>query len=439
MKTESFKLKTLRKPRTDYLDFVVSEYDTLEKMRIILKLRDMTDFYIRNGIYDFVYSEVNTKLTSKYTIDWMFEVYKMKKSILSNTQYKINPDVTPVLTMQANQVLLLAMIHSKPEIVKYFLNNRLININQSIFGTQYWPSYFLLACTCTDDIFELFKIQKIKYNIGWNGLTPFLISAYKSKKLLKNSYLDFITYKQYEMLLRFRSIKITDSFDELPIFALDFACMNRDRSLIKEILETVPEAGILSRLSFIVQNEENLFLILSRYDFRESQSFNGETPLHLCCYNGDLCALSLLLNLGFPILQNYDSKWPHEVGNEKTRDKSTVFFNLCTTDGPLNSKAVRKMFNQKNFEEKMLQWMDVLKFNPKDYEKYCGIFRYIKFNKSHKITTNSRFNIINLFTMAKTPVEVEHYIKRMGQCPFYEKGYVDDNETKRLFSSLLGL
>lgn len=439
MKTENFKLKTLRKPRIDYPEFVASDCNSLEQMQIILKLRDMTDFYLRNGIYDFVYPEVNTKLTSKYTVDWLFEVYKMKKSILGNTKYKINHRIVPTLTRQANQVLLLAMIYSKIEIVRYFLDNRVINVNQSIFGSQFWPSYFLLACTCSDEVFQLFKIQKIRYNVGWNGLTPFLISTYKSRSLLKASYLDFITYKQYKMLLQFRSIKIVESFDELPIFSLDFACMNRDRSLIKEILETVPEAGTLSRLSFILQNEENLFLILSRYDFRESQSFNGETPLHLCCYSGDLCALSLLLNLGFPILQNYDMKWPHEVGNERTRDKSTVFFNLCTTDGPSNSKVVRKIFNQKNFEEKMLQWMEVLKFNSKDYEKYSGIFRYIKFNKSHKITTNSRFNIINLFTMGKTPVEVEYYIKRMGQYPFYEKPYVDDDKTRKEYLSLLGI
>ena len=101
-------------------------------------------------------------------------------------------------------------------------------------------------------------------------------------------------------------------------------------------------------------------------------------------------------------------------------EKATMFFNLCTTDAPKNSKNITKIFNQKNFEEKMVQWMDVLKFNPNDHEKYCGIFRYIKFNKSHEILTNSRFNIVHLFTMAKTPVVAEQYIKKMTQYHFYE-------------------
>ncbi|ELA42930.1 uncharacterized protein VICG_00245 [Vittaforma corneae ATCC 50505] len=432
---DNFKLETLRKPKTSYSQFILDDINCLEQISILLNLQEMTAFYLKNGIMDSARSEPNTMLSSKYTLDWTFEVYKMKKAIIYKAQYTINPKVRPCLTKQANQVLLLAMIHSRPEIVQYFLQLKLINVNQSIFGSENWPSYFLLACTCSNQILDLFLEHKVRYSIGWNGLTPFLISAYKSRSLPKNSHLDFITYRQYELLQRYRDISLKDSFDQLPLFPLDFACMNKDRGMIKDILEAMPEAGPLSRLSFIVQNEENLFLILSRYDFREMQSFNGETPLHYSCYSGDLCALSLLLNLGFPILQNYEYKWPHEVGSEKTREKSTVFFNLCTSDAPKNSKIVRKLFNQRNFEEKMMQWMEVLRFNPKDYEKYRGIFRYIKFNKSHKILTNSRFNIVNLFTMAKTPVEVEQYIRKMVQYPFYEKTYSDE-QALELYSQL---
>lgn len=420
---EYFKLKTLRKPKYGYSEFLLYDRNVLEQMNALLNLREMTDFYIKNGILDSINSEPNTSFSEEYSISWSFEVYKIKRAILGGNEYTIDTKIKASLTKQANKIFILAMIYSRPEIVSYFLQNKLININQSIFGSQYWPSYFLLACTCSKDVLKLFFDYKIKYNISWNGLTPFLIAAYKGHSLLKSCYLDFITYKQYRLLQSFRNVVLSDSCEQLPIFALDFACMNKDRHLIREILETVPEAGLLSRLSFIVQNEENLYLILSRYDFREVQGFNGETPLHYSCYSGDLCALSLLLNLGFPILQNYNGKWPHEVGSEKTKGKSAIFFNLCTIDVPNDSKAVRKIFNQRNFEEKMMQWMEVLKFNQKDYEKYRGIFRYIKFNKSHKILTNSRFNIINLFTMGKTPVEVEQFVKKMLQYPFYEKVY----------------
>lgn len=420
---DQFKIETLRKKRSEYQEFMKKDKNSTEQINLLLNLQEMSSFYLKNGIMDYIYPETNTYLTSKYTLDWAFEVYTMRKAIIRGLPHKINTNVEPALTKQANQALLLAMIYSRTEIVEYFLKCRLINVNQSIFNSKYWPSYFLFACTCSDQVFNLFKAYKVKYNIGWNGITPFIISAYKPRKLQKSGYLDFITYNQYEMFQRFRNIHLKDSFDQIPIFPLDFACMNKDRAMIKEILETVPEAGSLSRLSFIVQNEENLFLILSKYDFREEQSFNGETPPHYSCYGGDLCALSLLLNLGFPIVQNYDLKWPHEVGNEKTREKATVFLNLCTSNPRGDGKGDKKIFNQDNFEERMDQWMEVLKFNPKDYDKYRGIFRYIKFNKSNKILTNSRFNIVNLFTMSKTPVEVEQYIKRMLHYPFYEKVY----------------
>ena len=284
---DNFKINTLRKPPVEYQEFIRNDTNRMEQINILLNLHEMTEFYISNGIMDFVHSEPNTMFSYKYTVDWTFEVYIMKKAILNKNQYKINYKVKPLLTKQANQIFLLAMIYSRYEIVQYFLQSKLININQSIFGSLHWPSYFLLACSCSNDILNLFLGYKIKYNIGWCGLTPFIISAFKSRPLPKSCYLDFITCKQYALLQRFRNINLKDSFEQIPMFPLDFACMNKDRALIKDILETVPEAGALSRLSFIVQNEENLFLILSRYDFRESQAFNGNTPLHFNCYSGD--------------------------------------------------------------------------------------------------------------------------------------------------------
>jgi len=434
---KNFKLKTFTVPKVEFQDFVLSDKRISEQLGILLNLKEMNDFYLRNGIIDYGYPLPNTSISTKNSIDWAFEVYKIKKLILHKQLFRINPKITPVLTRQANNVLILAMIYSRPDVVQYFLDFKLININQSIFGSQHWPSYFLLACTCSDDVFKLFLAYKVNYNIGWNGLTPHLLAASRSRELPRHFYLDFITYQQYQLLLHFKDIRIRDSVDQLPIFPLDFACMNKDRSLIKQILEAVPEAGSLTRLSFIVQNEENLFLILSRYDFRESQTFNGETPLHLPCYTGDLCALTLLLNLGFPIQQNSDARWPHEVGSEKTREKSSVFFNLCTTDAPQGTKPLRKLFNQRNFDEKMVQWMEVLKFNPKDYEKYCGIFRYIKFNRSNKIMTNSRFSIVSLFGMAKTPVEAERQIKKLVQFPFQRRVY-EVREMQKLYERFYG-
>lgn len=434
---ENFKLKTFRKPKMELHNFILNNERVSEQLTILLNLREMNEFYLKNGIIDCKYPEVNNRFSTKFNVDWAFEVYKMKKIILQKLPFRINSKVTPVLTRQANNALLLAMIYSRTDIVQYFLHSRLLNINQSVFGSQHWPSYFLLACTCSQEILKLFLDYKVDYNVGWNGLSPYLLTACLSQQLPKTSYLDFITYKQYQQFLYFRDVRIKDSTDQVPIFALDLACMNKDRPLIKRILEAVPEAGSLSRLSFIVQNEGNLFLILSKYNFMVSQTFNGETPLHYSCYTGDLCALTLLLNLGFPIQQNYDRKWPHEVGSERTREKVSVFFNLCTTDVPVNGRGAKKVFNQQNFEEKMVQWMEVLKFNPKDYETYCGIFRYIKYNKNNKVVSNTRFSIVSLFGMTKTPVDVERRIKKMIQLGFENRIY-GPGEVERLYERFYG-
>lgn len=417
------RIRTVFKDKLSYSEYILYDRNSLEQINVLLNLHGLHSVYYRNGVVDSAYSEPNTYLVGNYSVDWAFECYKMKKAILYRRKYVFNSNVSPCLTRQANEVFLLAMINGNQEIVQYFISNRLVNINQSIFGSPKWPSYFILACTCPDQILNIFKSQKIKYNIGWNGLTPHIISAFSNFKLEKTSYMDFIPYRQYSLLHKYRNIHLADSFEPVPVFVLDFACMNKKRNQIKDVLEMIPEAGVLSRLSFIVQSEENLFLILSRFDFRDDQNFNGNTPLHYSCYNGDLCAISLLLFLGFPIVQNGENKFPNEIGSQKIKEKASVFFNLCTTEITNNSKQAKRVFLHSTFQDKMEQMMEILKFNPKDYDKYVGIFRYLKFNRNNKIITNSRFNIINLLTMSKTPVSVEQSIRKMSQSPFYERVY----------------
>lgn len=420
------KIRTVFQERHLYSDYILYDTHSVDQMSVLLNLNELHYIYYNNGIVDSSYSDPNTYFTTDYNVNWTFECYKMKKAIIYKRNYHFNNSVTPSLTRQANEVFLLAMIYGNHEIVKYFVHNKLININQSIFGSSKWPSYFILACTCTDQILNIFKAQKIKYNIGWNGLTPFIISGFTNIKLEKTSYMDYISYRQFSLLHKYRNVHLAHSIDSLPVFVLDFACMTKNRHLIKEILELIPEAGILSRLSFIVQSEENLFLILSRFDFRNDQNFNGDTPLHFSCYNEDLCAISLLLFLGFPIVQNLGNKFPNEIGSQKIKEKASLFFNLCTTEIASNSKSPKRVFLYSTFQDKMEQMMEILKFNPKDFDKYIGIFRYLKFNRNNKIVTNSRFNIINLLTMSKTPVSVEQSIRKMAQPPFYEKVFSAD-------------
>lgn len=419
----NFFFKTLRKAKVSYPNYILNDHRTKEQMLVLVQLNELNSFYSKRGVTDCIPSEQNAYFTKMSKVNWNFEVYKMKKAILSNRKYVPISDVTPSLTRFANQIFLLAMAYSRVDIVQYFLIRKLINVNQSIFGSPSWPSYFLFACTCSNEVFELFKNYRIKYNIGWNALTPYIIASYKGIELAKTAYLDFIAYKQYQLLLRYGGIVINDSVKQLPLFPLDFACMDKDRIMMKNILEEVPETGVLSRLSFIVQKEENLFLILSKYEFRPDQNFNGETPLHLSCACDDLCSMAILCNLGFEISQNYNKKWCYNVGSARTTEKATVFFNLCSYRN-VNDK--NKIFNHANFNEKMDQWLEILKFSPKDHLKYTGLFRYITFNKTNKILTNSRFNLLAAITMSKTPATVEGYLKVFNESFFYEKIFTDE-------------
>lgn len=430
---ENFFLKTLRKNKTSYPDFILNDHRSIEQKLILVKLNELNSLYSNRGIIDCVPSEVNNSFTNTSSVDWNFEVYKLKKAILSNRKHQFNWNVSCSNTRYANQILLLAMAHSRKDIVEIFLKLRNINVNHSIFGSTVWPSYFIFACTCSIEIFELFKNYKVRYNIGWNALTPHLIASYRQIELSKTSYLDFIPYRMFQFLHKYTGIVINSSISQIPIFPLDFACMNKDRVLIKTILEEVPESGKLSRLSFVVQKEESLFLILSKFEFQTSQNFNTQTPLHLSCASDDLCSLSILCNLGFEIKQNSEGKWPYEEGSTRTKEKSTVFFNLCSYPSENNS---RKVFNQSNFNSKLSQWLEILKFNGKDHAKYVGLFRYIEFNKNNKILTNSRFNIISAFTLSKTPATVENYLKKLDEVNEFDEKIVTKNNTLVKYSKL---
>lgn len=417
--------RILRKPRISYADFILGDHNKrIRQISSLLKLYDLQCFYLDNNVSDASYSDCNS-FSKKNCIDWAFELFRMRKAIVEGRPYAANNSVAPMLTRQANQVLLLAMIHGHREIVSYFLKSRLMSINQSIFGSSHWPSYFLLACTCSDEVFGEFQKYWINNNIAWNGLTPSILATLSKNTLEKHSYLDFLTYQQYTYLNEFRGISIVGTDEALPVFLLDFACMISDRLFLKQILDSEPEAGYLSRLSFIVQSKEHLILILSRYGFRTEQQFNGNTPLHYSCYNNDFCILSILLYIGFPIRQDKNGRFPNEVGSHKMREKTSIFFNLCAglpqRRSPQDKPA--RVFSHESFRENMTTWMKVLKYNPDEFDKYIGIFKYLDFNKNNKILRKSRFNIINALGFSKTPVSVERCVQNMIACPFVAHVY----------------
>lgn len=432
-------LKTIRVPPKSYVEFIMGDRGQRHaQTATLLGLLELQKFYVENEISDASFSDP-AEFSKKNSVDWAFELFLMRKAVADGRPHVFNNSVSPVLTRQANQVLLLAMLRGHAQIVSYFLSHRLVDVNQSILGPRYWPSYFLLACTCPGAVYAEFARHWANPGIAWNGLTPSLLSVARRDPIEKLSCMDFVTYPQFALLNRFRGVCLVQADAPLPIFLLDVACMVSDRRTIKHVLDVVPEAGYLSRLSFVVQSEEHLILILSRYGFRTEQQFNGSTPLHYSCYNNDFCILSILLYIDFPIRQDRGGLFPNEVGSHKMREKTSIFFNLCAgipvrrdPDGQLV-----RVFSHASFIENMASWMRVLKYNPNEFDKYTGIFRYLDFNKHNKIVRRSRFNIINVFSLAKSPVSVERCVQKALATPHVPRTH-GASETLVLYSRYFG-
>lgn len=415
-------LNTTQKDKQTYASFIARDNrKRLPQILAMLALRDLGESYQSNGVLDSINSEWNN-FSKKNSVDWAFELYMMKRAILSERPHSFS-NTPPYFTRQANDVFLLAMVNGHAQIVSFFLSNKLLHINQSIFGSQYWPSYYLLSCACAPAVSEEFRKFWGNPQIRWNGLSPNILSAMAGNPLIPNFYMDFITYQQYALIQRFLGYDVIMppksstgpglSAEDMgkTLFLLDLVCMRSDKVLIREILENSPEAGAMSHFSFLLQSREHLILILSRYGFRTDQKFNGHTPLHIACHNSDFCTLSILLYLGFPIVKDHNGKYPNEIGSHKMREMCSIFFNICTTVPAVVGGIEQRKFSKDLFREHMVLWMKLLKYNPNEFDKYRGIFRYLDFNISNQILRRSRFNITGIFSSARSAVSIEQCVR----------------------------
>lgn len=420
-----------------YSEFILKDvFCHEEQMASLVALHQLQTLYRNKDALDSSEPLTNTFAENR-CINTAFEMYKLGRAIRFNETITASEDITVFLTEQANFVFIYAMFYAHTSVIEYFIERKLINPNCSMFPSPNWPSYFLFACSCHPSVFNVFRNAWINYNIAWYGLGPGILCTINKIEPEKRRDLDFMTYQQYFYMNRYKGLIITNSIDPLPIFPLDFACLMKDVAEIKQILENTPEAGMLSRISFIVQCEEHIILIISRYGFSTDQQFNGNTPLHYSCFKGNFCILSMLLYLGFPIRTNVAGLYPNEVGTKSTREKTSIFFNLCastpraantqhventlratgTLQRSASSSAVR-IFTPVAFKKNMTMWMQVLNFKESEFDKYVGIFRYLDFNKENRIYKKSRFSIITVFGLAKTAVSVEKQVNHLPLGPF---------------------
>lgn len=414
-----------------FAEFISTDISKYKRQQTaLLSLFRLHCLYSDKGLTDSVAPLPNTfseGICSRTT----FEVYRIKRSILHGEPVNISEGIPFILTEYLNQVFIMAMIYGRVSIVESFLSNKLLNPNSSMFRSQNWPSYFLLACCCDPSIFRLFQRLWINYNISWNGLGPAILCTISKNRLDKARDMDFISYNQLVHLNRFRGVALIHSIENLPVFPLDLACIMGDVAQIKYILENTPETGVLSRISFIVRCEEHIILVLSRYGFSKKQSFNGNTPLHYSCYKGDFCTLSMQLYLGFPICANRAGYYPNEVGSTKTKEKTSIFFNLCAST-PVEttySRSPIRLFSPEAFKKNMTRWMHVLNFKESEFDKYIGIFKYLDFNEEHRIYKKSRFSIITVFGLSKTSSTVEKIASRLAMLPVTMPEFTDRERT----------
>lgn len=402
-------LKTFLFESSTYENFVMTDENEIKQKRILLKLSNLQAFYKNNNLKSGAFANKNYSLTTSSNIDWDFEVYRMKKAILTKSNYEINFKVTPVLTVQANNVLILAMVQGNVQIVKYFLSQRLINVNDSIFGSVSWPSYYILACACDLSIFKCFLKEYVVENSVWAGLTPNLLCAITKKPLRQTNDFDFMTYQEYRLLNAFKGVNIVKANKNYPLFTIDFLCMTKQTQSLRETLERVPEIGMVSYLSFIVQNYDHFILIMTRYGFKTTQEFNGYTPLHIVSKDGAVLTLVYFLYTGFVVTENNENQFPEDVAKEGVEDIITKLFKICTKNVCFDNilKKNIKYIYMSVFSEKHTEFKKLVESIKDKKANVWSVLKYLKYNNENKVLNSSRFAITNLFSKDKTSAQAE--------------------------------
>ncbi len=255
-------------PTLNFTDYVINELLGRGKYqkKIFLQIEKLQRIYSEKKYKTYHPALPNRSLKEfeNWGLGWEVEVVKMRRCILTNQKYEINYKVTPMLTKEANKVLLLAMMYSVPSIVRYFISYRLFDINESIFGPPCFPSYYLFACSCSDEILYEFRNMYVDYFISWGGLTANLVCAFNNHECDGGSDFDYITYQEYSLLNEFRGVKLKKADKNYPITKLDFLCMAGKFERIKKLLNESPEANSQSRLHFLLLQREHLILLFSR-------------------------------------------------------------------------------------------------------------------------------------------------------------------------------
>jgi ankyrin repeat protein len=298
----SEKLSIVKKNIRPYNEFILEDGGFSRQRTALINLYHISKSYKASGLSKEASPEPSSKISSFGILRRSnvigYKLHLLHLALLDDRECNLNMELRPCCYNRTNLIFLLAMIKNRPDIVQFMLSSGFPrSINSSMFGSPIFPTYFHLACAMHRDVLAVFMGHSPDYTLSWNGLTPQMIASFKSNSLQNKQQFDFLTMQQYRQLNALRRIKMAHS-REKPMFLVDFLCMNGDLAGAKRILDRNPELARASRMCYLVQNEIEWIMLLTRFQTCVYQEFNGLTPLHVSALGNNFRALVAFLKLG---------------------------------------------------------------------------------------------------------------------------------------------
>ncbi|AFN82770.1 ankyrin repeat-containing protein [Encephalitozoon romaleae SJ-2008] len=403
----------IRKKRQEYNEFIANDADWNDQRIALIGLYSTYQMYKDAGVAGDIVPDILAKPSFKMSRGTNIAGYKLhlaKLALIDGRPFKFNFEIRRHYFNQANIVFLLGMAKNNPEIVYSMLSKGFPNnINAPVFRSQMFPTYFHLACAMHHDILSVFLKFSPNYSLCWNGLTPQMIASFNGKSLEAKQPFNFVSMRQYRLLNKFRGFTLAEA-DEKPIFLIDFLCMKSDMESARKILNRNPELSRVSKICYLIQDDIEWIMFLSRYQTSVHQEFNGISPLHVSSISGNFETLVAFIALGSHINSrdklgntpmHYCAMLKHfrclelliRLGGNMTMVNRE---GVSTEDILLN---LGKAFNIKEVDVELSEALFQILGDSVEFRHYLSIVDRIKYNSNHTIVKKNRFTITSLLNL----------------------------------------
>ncbi|KMV66523.1 ankyrin-like protein [Encephalitozoon cuniculi EcunIII-L] len=441
------KLTITRKRRQEYSEFIANDANWNEQRLALVRLYDIHQMYQNAGVVGDAVPDRSAKSSFKTPRGITIVGYKLhlvRLALIDGRPFRLNFEAKRYHFNQTNITFLLGMIKNKPKLVYSMLSNGFpSSINSPIFGSPAFPTYFHLACAMHSDVLSVFLEFSPNYSLCWNGLTPQMIALFGGKSLEAKQPFNFVSMKQYSLLNSFRGLKLVET-DEKPIFLIDFLCMEGDMEGAKKILSRNPELSKASRLCYLIQDDIEWIMFLSRYQTSVHQEFNGISPLHLSSINNNFEGLVAFVALGSHI-NSRDS-----LGNTAMHYCAMLRHFMClellirlggnmtmvnregvSTEDILISQG--KTFDIKEVDVELQEALFQILGDSVEFKHYLSIIDRIKYNCSHTIVKKNRFTITSLLNLPHKIDYTEDLVCKVGGIKEVKRNKYSPHRTFQVF------